>query len=77
MPDKSFGAARSMSEPVLAALWCAVWVTIGYVAGNRIDVVYPKFEDYEIYIAIAAGRAGRRVHRSRGLQAPQEYPAGS
>ncbi len=35
-----------------AALWVAVWVTVGYLAGSRIDVLYRTFRRYEIYIGI-------------------------
>ncbi len=38
-----------------AALWCGVWITAGYLAGNRIDVLYRDVNHYEIYIGIALG----------------------
>jgi len=40
-----------------AALWVAVWVTVGYLAGSRIDVLYRTFRRYEIYIYIGIGVA--------------------
>jgi membrane protein DedA with SNARE-associated domain len=32
-----------------------VWITVGYVAGSRVDQLYRKFKDYELYIGIGAG----------------------
>ena len=38
-----------------AALWVAVWTTIGYVSGNNIDSIYHTATKYSLYLAIAAG----------------------
>jgi membrane protein DedA with SNARE-associated domain len=38
-----------------AALWVGAWVSIGYVAGDRIDALYARFHEYEVYIGIAFG----------------------
>jgi len=36
-----------------AALWVALWTTIGYTAGSHIDVLYRELVHYEVYIAVA------------------------
>jgi membrane protein DedA with SNARE-associated domain len=38
-----------------AALWVAVWVTIGYASGSNINSVYDTATKYSTYLAIAAG----------------------
>jgi membrane protein DedA with SNARE-associated domain len=38
-----------------AALWVAVWTTIGYVSGNNIDTIYHDATRYSTYFAIAFG----------------------
>jgi membrane protein DedA with SNARE-associated domain len=38
-----------------AVLWAGVWITVGYVAGSRIDQLYHKFKHYELYIGIGIG----------------------
>src|SRR5205085_10783714 len=38
-----------------AALWVAVWTTIGYVSGNNIDSIYYDATRYSTYFAIAFG----------------------
>lgn len=35
-----------------AVLWVSVWITVGYVAGSRIDKLYREFHRYEIYVGI-------------------------
>lgn len=35
-----------------AVLWVGVWITVGYVAGSRIDKLYATFHRYEIYVGI-------------------------
>ena len=37
-----------------AALWTAVWVTIGYVGGQHITAIYAQFQRYVVYVVIAA-----------------------
>jgi membrane protein DedA with SNARE-associated domain len=36
-----------------AALWAAVWVSIGYLSGSHINAVYDTAARYEAYLAIA------------------------
>jgi membrane protein DedA with SNARE-associated domain len=38
-----------------AALWVAVWTTIGYVSGDNIDSIYNTATRYSTYFAIAFG----------------------
>ncbi|MFR0352580.1 DedA family protein [Streptomyces sediminimaris] len=38
-----------------AALWVAVWVTLGDLAGDHIGTLYPAIQRYERYVLIAAG----------------------
>jgi membrane protein DedA with SNARE-associated domain len=38
-----------------AALWVAVWVTVGYVSGDNIDTIYNDATRYSTYFAIAFG----------------------
>lgn len=57
-----------------AALWVAVWATIGYVSGSHIDSVYAAATRYGTYLAIAVGvlllgYVARRTHRFRASRA--------
>jgi len=36
-----------------AALWAAVWVSIGYLSGSHINAIYSAATRYEVYLAIA------------------------
>jgi len=36
-----------------AALWIAVWGTMGYVAGDHITVIYARATEYSVYLVIA------------------------
>ena len=36
-----------------ATAWVALWLTIGYVAGNHIDSIYRTISHYELYAGIA------------------------
>lgn len=36
-----------------AALWVAVWTSIGYLSGSHIDSIYREAKRYEAYLAIA------------------------
>jgi membrane protein DedA with SNARE-associated domain len=36
-----------------AALWVGTWVTLGYLAGNHIDVIYHDITRYSYYLLIA------------------------
>lgn len=38
-----------------AALWCAAWITVGYLAGSRIGTLYRQFRQYEIYLGVTVG----------------------
>jgi membrane protein DedA with SNARE-associated domain len=38
-----------------AALWVAVWTTIGYVSGSNITSIYDTATSYSTYLAIALG----------------------
>ena len=38
-----------------AALWVAVWVSVGYFSGSHIDSIYNTAARYSTYLAIAAG----------------------
>jgi membrane protein DedA with SNARE-associated domain len=58
-----------------AALWVGLWVTVGDLAGNRIDALYERFHHYEVYIGIAfavllagfiAYKVYQRVRKKRG-----------
>jgi membrane protein DedA with SNARE-associated domain len=63
-----------------AALWVAVWTTIGYVSGDNIDSIYNTATRYSTYFAIAFGvivlaliarwfvRNRRRKRRQQGAQ---------
>jgi membrane protein DedA with SNARE-associated domain len=53
-----------------AALWAAVWTSIGYFSGNHIETIYRYATRYDTYLAIALGVAalayiGWRVWRAR------------
>jgi membrane protein DedA with SNARE-associated domain len=57
-----------------AALWVAVWTTVGYLSGNRIDTVYDDAGRYEAYLAIAVtalviAYVVRRMRRNRAARA--------
>jgi membrane protein DedA with SNARE-associated domain len=38
-----------------AALWVALWVSVGYVAGQHINALYHQLHEYEIYVAVGVG----------------------
>ncbi len=38
-----------------AALWVAVWTSVGYFSGNNIDTIYNDATRYDTYLAIAVG----------------------
>jgi membrane protein DedA with SNARE-associated domain len=53
-----------------AALWVAVWTSVGYFAGNHIDTIYSDATRYIKYLAIAAALViaayvALRVRRAR------------
>jgi membrane protein DedA with SNARE-associated domain len=53
-----------------AALWVALWASIGYFSGNHITEIYDQATRYSTYLAIAAGVLivgfiARRVYTAR------------
>jgi membrane protein DedA with SNARE-associated domain len=61
-----------------AALWVAVWTSIGYLSGNHIDSIYSTATRYSTYLAIAVGVlivayvARRLIRRRRRAKAETE-----
>jgi membrane protein DedA with SNARE-associated domain len=58
-----------------AALWVAVWTSIGYLSGNHINTIYDTATRYSTYLAIALGALLlgyilRRALRMRRARAP-------
>ena len=58
-----------------AALWVAVWASIGYFSGNHINAIYDEATRYSTYLAIAAGVLvvafiARRVYKARAARSP-------
>jgi membrane protein DedA with SNARE-associated domain len=57
-----------------AALWVAVWTSVGYFSGSHIDTIYNDATRYDTYLAIALGAlllayVARRVVRVRRARA--------
>ncbi|HEY3726323.1 MAG TPA: DedA family protein [Solirubrobacteraceae bacterium] len=57
-----------------AALWVAVWTSIGYLSGSHINTIYNTATRYTTYLVIALGALllvyiARRVIRARALRA--------
>jgi membrane protein DedA with SNARE-associated domain len=55
-----------------AALWVAVWTSIGYLSGNHIDAAYHQLTRYGTFLAFAVAALivvyiAHRVYRSRAL----------
>jgi membrane protein DedA with SNARE-associated domain len=53
-----------------AALWVAVWTSVGYFSGSHIDTIYAAATRYDKYLVIAiavavAGYIALRMHRRR------------
>lgn len=53
-----------------AALWVAVWASVGYFSGSNINTIYHQATRYELYFAIGVGLlvivyVGRRLYRRR------------
>jgi membrane protein DedA with SNARE-associated domain len=63
-----------------AALWVAVWTSVGYFSGSHIDTIYREATRYSTFLAIAVGvvllaflaRAVYLHRRRRAAQARQE-----
>lgn len=57
-----------MFNAIGAALWAGVWTSVGYLAGDHIQVIYDQVTRYSLYVLIALGVAvlaliGRAVLR--------------
>ena len=57
-----------------AALWVAVWTSIGYFSGSNIDTIYNAAARYSTYLAVAVGvlllaYIARRIVRARRTRA--------
>src|ERR1700740_3084721 len=57
-----------------AALWVALWVSVGYFSGNNINAIYDAATRYSTFLAIAVGVLivafiARRVYRARARRA--------
>jgi membrane protein DedA with SNARE-associated domain len=56
-----------------AALWVAVWTTLGYLSGDHINAIYHAATRYSTYLAVAVGallvaylaKRALRLHRAR------------
>jgi membrane protein DedA with SNARE-associated domain len=62
-----------------AALWVALWTSIGYLSGSHIDTIYKHATRYSAYLAIATGALllayiARRVVRARRARARAGQP---
>jgi membrane protein DedA with SNARE-associated domain len=58
-----------------AALWVAVWTSVGYLSGSHINTIYNDATRYSTFVAIALGLLllayiARRVVRARRARAP-------
>ncbi|HEY0517285.1 MAG TPA: DedA family protein [Solirubrobacteraceae bacterium] len=61
-----------------AALWVAVWTSVGYFSGNHINTIYNDATRYSTYLAIAialllVAYIARRVMRARRAR-PRDVP---
>jgi membrane protein DedA with SNARE-associated domain len=59
-----------------AALWVGTWVSLGYLAGSHIGVIYHAITQYSVYLLIAlavalAGYIGWYLSRRRRRMARQ------
>jgi membrane protein DedA with SNARE-associated domain len=62
-----------------AALWVAVWTSIGYFSGSHINAIYNDATRYSTYLAIAVGVlivafVARRVLRARARARARQAP---
>ena len=67
-----------------AALWVAVWASVGYFSGNHINTIYNDATRYDTYLAVALGvlllvYIARRIVRARRARAhdPEEGDHGA
>ncbi len=65
-----------------AALWVAVWTSIGYFSGSNIDTIYNTAARYSTYLAIVLGvfvlaYIARRIVRGRRARAAERASAAS
>ncbi|GAA1905233.1 DedA family protein [Streptantibioticus ferralitis] len=56
-----------------AALWVGTWVTVGVLAGEHLDTLYPAIQRYELYVLAAVAMLilvllTRRLRRRRAAQ---------
>ncbi|MFE9608857.1 DedA family protein [Streptomyces sp. NPDC006012] len=63
-----------------AVLWVGAWVTLGYLAGNHIDTLYPAIQRYELFVLAAlavvlAVVVGRHLIRRRARTAAASPPS--
>jgi membrane protein DedA with SNARE-associated domain len=64
-----------------AALWVAVWTSVGYFSGNHIDTIYGDATRYDSYLAIAVGvlvlaYIARRIVRARAARSARADASG-
>lgn len=64
-----------------AALWVGTWVSLGYLAGSRIDTIYHRITKYSFYVLIAlavllAAYIAWRALRRRSRATPARERAG-
>ena len=58
-----------------AALWVAVWTSVGYFSGSHIDTIYADATRYDKYLVVAlalvvAAYVALRIRRARRTRAP-------
>jgi membrane protein DedA with SNARE-associated domain len=66
MPWRRFLAFNALG----AALWVGAWVSLGDLAGQHLDTLYPAIQRYELYLlaaasVLAATLLARHLHRRR------------
>jgi membrane protein DedA with SNARE-associated domain len=74
MPWRKFVACNALG----AALWVAVWTTVGYVSGNHLDTVYRIISDVFLYVlAPVAAFVIFRIVRYQRKRARRQASAGA
>jgi membrane protein DedA with SNARE-associated domain len=61
MPWRRFIAFNALG----ATLWVGAWVSLGDLAGQHLNTLYPAIQRYELYL-LAAALLARRLLRNRG-----------